>query len=120
MLNISNVLQIILIVLFSLLSLQKMFGAKLQVDIFRQLDLPQWFRTVTGVVQCVGAIGLFIGIWIPWAAAGAGAWLAITMLGAVAAHFRVKDPIGKAMPATVLALMAIAITAINFLEEWQV
>ncbi|SMF74554.1 DoxX-like family protein [Paenibacillus uliginis N3/975] len=118
MANVSIVMQSILIFLFSILSLQKMFGAKQQIDIFWRLDLPQWFRIVTGVVQCIGAIGLVIGFWIPWAAAAAGVWLFITMVGGMAAHFRVKDPIDKVVPAFVLALMAAAITAINLAEGW--
>lgn len=87
----------------------KLAGAKHQVELFDTIKLPQWFRVFTGFVQIVGCIGLIVGYWYPGIAAWAGIWIGITMLFACLAHFRVKHPIGKVMPAIVNLLLAIAI-----------
>jgi hypothetical protein len=42
-----------------------------------------------------------------------GIWLGITMLGAVLAHLRVKDSIGKTMPPVVFLLLIIILTIMN-------
>ncbi len=36
------------------------------------------------------------------------------MLGAVLSHMRVKDPIGKIMPATVLMILALVLAVVHF------
>ncbi len=71
---------------------------------------------VTGLVQLVGAFGLVIGFWNSGVTALAGVWLAITMLGGVIAHIRAKDPISRAIPAFILAILAVIIASINFSE----
>lgn len=91
----------------------KISGNKQQVEAFKHLNLPQWFRVVTGWVQLVGVAGLVIGFWNPGVTALAGLWLVITMLGAVIAHVRAKDPISQAIPAFILAILATIITIIN-------
>lgn len=48
-------LQFILIVIFSIVVLQKIMGDRQQINIFNDLKLPQWLRVVTGVA------GLIIG-----------------------------------------------------------
>lgn len=109
----SIVLQCLLILVFLLAGGSKIAGAKVQVEAFNHLGLPQWFRVVTGLVQYIGVAGLIIGFWYPWAVALAGIWLGITMLLGAMAHFKVKDPAAKAMPAMVLAVIAIVLVFIN-------
>jgi hypothetical protein len=81
----------------------KIVGAKYWADIYKKLELPQWFRVVTGFVQLVGAVVLISGYWFVGMVAWAGIWLGITMLLACLAHLRVKDPFGKTAPALVFA-----------------
>ncbi|WP_245799227.1 DoxX family protein [Virgibacillus siamensis] len=106
---ISFVLQGFLAVLFLSLGIQKIMGHELQVDIFKNLKFPQWFRVVTGWVQLVGVAGLIIGFWLPWVVTIAGLWFAVTMLVAIIAHIRVKDPLGKTIPAFVLLIISITL-----------
>lgn len=91
----------------------KIFGAKYWNEMFEHLELPQWFRVVTGFVQLVGAALLIIGYWFAWAVPWAGILLGITMLFACIAHFKVKDPISKAAPAFVFAVLNIILIIIN-------
>lgn len=43
----------------------KLAGGKNFIEMFESLELPQWFRVVTGLVQQAGAAGLVIGYWNP-------------------------------------------------------
>jgi len=89
--------------------LAKLFGAKANVDNFNHLGLPQWFRVVTGLVEVVGAAAAIVGYWEPSWAAAAGLWLAVTMLGAVLAHVRIKEPIKQSVPALVLLVLSLVL-----------
>ncbi|MFG6150353.1 MULTISPECIES: DoxX family protein [Halobacillus] len=113
---ISFVLQGILCFLFLIVGIQKIVGYQLQVDIFKDLKLPQWFRIVTGWVQLVGVVGLIIGFWLPWVVVITGVWFAITMLGAVFAHIRVKDPFSASLPAFILLVISLTLSALHFAE----
>lgn len=61
----------------------------------------------------VGCLGLIVGYWYQEVAAWAGIWLGLTMLIACLAHFRVKHPIGKAIPAFVIVLMAVILVVLD-------
>lgn len=113
MLIVSIILQSLLILAFLLAGASKIAGAKIQVEAFKHLGLPQWFRVFTGLCQYAGVAGLIVGFWYPGVTAWAGIWFGIMMLLACLAHLRVKDPIGKATPAFVLAVVAIVLLFIN-------
>ncbi|MGE7908231.1 DoxX family protein [Lysinibacillus xylanilyticus] len=113
MLIISIILQSLLALVFLMTGFMKISGNKQQVETFKHLNLPQWFRVVTGLVQLVGAAGLVIGFWNHGVTALAGSWLAITMLGGVMTHIRAKDSITQAIPAFILAILATIITIVN-------
>lgn len=108
------VLQSLLAFAFFFSGASKLAGAKMQVDTFSHLGLPQWFRIVTGIVQVIGAAGLIVGFWKEGVLAIAALWLVCTMLGAVMSHIRAKDPIGKIVPAAVLLGLALVLASLNF------
>lgn len=110
------ILEIVLSLVFLMAGSTKVFGVKMQVDSFKSLKLPQWFRVVTGLVQYVGVAALIIGLWEPSYAAWAGVWLGFTMLCAVAAHIRAKHTIGMSVPAIVLMLLSIAVILLHSSE----
>lgn len=110
---ITLVCQVLLIPMFLMTGGSMFAGARFQIEAFNHLGLPQWFRIITAIVQYVGVAGLIIGFWFPGVAAWAGIWLGITMLVAFLAHLRVGDPISKAAPAFVLAIIAIVLVFIN-------
>lgn len=110
---ISIILQSFLLVAMAWGGGSKLAGSKNFVELFESVQLPQWFRVVTGFVQLVGAAGLVIGYWYPAAAAWAGIWIGITMLVACLSHLRVKHPAGKVAPALVITLIAAALVVVN-------
>lgn len=97
------IIQMILIMIFLVSGVGKVYGSLMHVQNFDRLQLPQWFRVVTGTVQLIGAVGLAVGYFYPQWATAAGIGLILTMIGAVLAHVRVKDEF-KDMMAAVLVL----------------
>ncbi|TVX99697.1 DoxX family protein [Cohnella terricola] len=109
----SAVLQAILGLAFLGAGLSKLAGAKMHVDNFNHWKLPQWFRIVTGLVEVVGAAALVVGYWEPsWASAGA-LWLAVTMLGGILVHVRVKDSLKLTFPSIVLFILPVGLFLIR-------
>ena len=108
------VLQSLLILAFFFSGVAKLAGAKMQVDTFTHLGLPQWFRFATGLVALVGVVGLIIGFWNEGVLAIAALWLACIMLGAVMFHIRSKDPIDKMIPAAMLMILALVLASLHF------
>lgn len=79
----------------------KLTGAEMMVATFEGVGIGQWFRYVTGAIEIVGAVLLFV----PGKAFYGAAMLAVTMLGAVTTHFVLIG--GNPVPAIIL----LAITA---------
>jgi uncharacterized membrane protein YphA (DoxX/SURF4 family) len=74
---------------------------------FAVYGLPPWFMALVGVLKvgCAGA--LLAGIWFPALTRPAALGLGVLMLGAVAMHVKVGDPMKKSLPAfTILVLCA--------------
>lgn len=72
---------------------------------FATYGLPEWFCYVVGGLKVISGITLLIGIFIPGIAVYPAAVVSVLMLGALAMHVKVKDPIKKSIPAAcVLAL----------------
>lgn len=103
------ILQCFLIFAFFVSGLGKIAGAKMQVDTFRHLKLPQWFRVVTGILQLAGVAGLVVGFWNDAVLSLAALWTACIMVGAVLFHIRVRDPFGKMIGALVLLACALIV-----------
>ena len=82
--------------------------AKNMREEFAAYGLPGWALPVIGFLKLSCAAALIAGIWLPALTQPAAIGLAVLMLGAVAMHFKVKDPIQKSLPAfTLLVLSAI-------------
>ena len=84
----------------------KLAGADQMVDEFHRYRYPQWFRVVTGSVEVSGALGMLVGIFRPVVAPFAGLFLTATMVGALATHLRIKDPVGKMAPPAMLLVLS--------------
>ena len=79
----------------------KLTGAEMMIATFDGVGIGQWFRYVTGAIEVVGAVLLFV----PGKAFYGAVMLAVTMTGAVAAHLLLIG--GSPLPALIL----LAITA---------
>jgi uncharacterized membrane protein YphA (DoxX/SURF4 family) len=78
--------------------------------IFEEFDvygLPAWSVYVIGASKVVLAVFLLAGLWIQQLATIGGVGMAVFMLGAVAMHIKVQDPIKKSMPAAIFLLLSL-------------
>lgn len=90
------------LILFSALSflgygLGCFFSAYLQKE-FRRYQLATHCRLV-GVLQCLAALGLIAGFWLPWLGQAAAAGLALMMLFALGVRIRIRDRFAQMLPA---------------------
>lgn len=76
---------------------------------FAVYGLPAWFCTFVGFLKVSIALALLVGLWIPALVPPASLLLACLMVGAVLMHAKVKDPVVKALPASVMLIMSLII-----------
>ena len=107
------VVQVVLGLLFVLIGSMTVAGRKMFVENFRRFGYPQWFRVVTGSLEVLGGLGLFIGIWLPWLAALASAGLTLVMLGAFLTEVRTREHLQKIVLPLVMGALAIVV-ALNY------
>ena len=83
---------------------------------FTHFRYPQWFRSVTGMVELLVGMGFLVGLWFPGIAALAAVVLIVEMLIAIYSHLvRGKDPfVPDAVPATVFLVLASSVLAIHW------
>lgn len=74
---------------------------------FQVYGLPEWSVGVIGVLKVALAVLLLVGVWLPSVTQPAAVGLAILMLGAVAMHVKVKDPLKKSLPAFSILVLSL-------------
>jgi uncharacterized membrane protein YphA (DoxX/SURF4 family) len=89
--------------------------AKTLKEEFAVYGLPGWFCTLVGFLKVTSALALLLGIWFPQLVLPAAAMITALMIGAVSMHAKVKDPIGKTLPAAAMLLMS-AILCVSALK----
>lgn len=110
------VIQATLALVFTASAAFKLGGAEQQVKYFNEYRYPQWFRSVTGLVELVGVAGLIAGVWVPELAIAAGLWLGATMVGAVYSHQRAKHPSSILAAPLILEAALIAVIVLQAIE----
>ena len=73
---------------------------------FAVYGLPGWSVNVIGALKLLLAAALIAGGWIPGLTRPAAIGLAVLMLGAVAMHVKVQDPLQKSLPAFTLLVLS--------------
>lgn len=75
---------------------------------FATYGLPGWFCYVVGGLKIISGLLLLMGLFIPGLAFYPAAVVSVLMVGALAMHVKVRDPLKKSLPAaSVLALCAL-------------
>lgn len=73
--------------------------ARTIVEEFAAYGLPTWFAYVIGSLKIGAALALLAGIWLPALVLPAAALVCVLMLGALAMHANIGDPLKKFLPA---------------------
>ncbi len=80
---------------------------------FAEYGLPQALFYVVGTLKVISGVILIAGVWLPLPVALAAGVVAVLMVGAIAMHIRMKDPLAKSVPAALmLALCAALLVAL--------
>ncbi len=85
----------------------KFIGAEMMVATYDTIGLGQWFRYLTGVVEIIGVVLL----WIPNRQVAGAALLGATMAGAILTHWLILGP--SAVPAVIFGLISAAVLYIH-------
>lgn len=76
---------------------------------FLAYGLPAWSTYMVGALKISAAICLILGIWFPMLIAPAAILIACLMVGAIAMHLKINDPLKKSVPAMVMLLCSIGV-----------
>ena len=80
---------------------------------FAVYGLPTPVFLLVGVLKVTAGVLLVAGVWLPLPVRPAAAVVAALMVGAIAMHVRVRDPIRRALPATAMLAMSTAIVLLG-------
>lgn len=80
---------------------------------FAAYGLPSFAFYVVGALKISAAIVLIAGVWFALPVREAAALVAALMLGALAMHLKVGDPLMKSLPAAVMLVMSVTIVALR-------
>jgi uncharacterized membrane protein YphA (DoxX/SURF4 family) len=76
---------------------------------FDAYGLPAAMFYVVGTLKVVSGIILIAGLWLHLPVAFAALIVAALMVGAIAMHTRIKDPLRKSVPAAVMLVLCVAL-----------
>ncbi|MDQ3198216.1 MAG: DoxX family protein [Verrucomicrobiota bacterium] len=72
---------------------------------FPAYGLPAWSMYLVGAIKILLALALIVGMWFPLLVRPAAIGMGLMMLGAVAMHLKIKDPLHKSLPAAGIAFL---------------
>jgi uncharacterized membrane protein YphA (DoxX/SURF4 family) len=83
--------------------------AKSLKEEFKTYGLPKWFYYLIGALKIGSALALLAGLWNASLALGAAVLITFLMLGALAMHLKVRDPLKKSIPAFIVLVLSLTI-----------
>ncbi|MCM3213203.1 DoxX family protein [Niallia taxi] len=105
-----NIVQVLLFIFF-IMTKTKIISGKMAEE-FKRFGFPSIFNFLTGAFELIGAIGMLIGIWVPYVALFAGLLLGGTMfVAAFTLVVIVKDPFKKSIPAIILMILSLGVSS---------
>ncbi|WP_299257692.1 DoxX family protein [uncultured Aquimarina sp.] len=86
------------------------------IEEFQVYGLPTWFCYFIGTLKVILAVLLIMSIWYPMLKETAALGLATLLLGSIAMHFKIKDPLYKSFPAFLFFVMCTLIAASSHIK----
>jgi uncharacterized membrane protein YphA (DoxX/SURF4 family) len=87
--------------------------AKNLKDEFATYGLPAPMFYIVGGLKIICGVLLLVGLAYPPVVLPAAAVVAVLMMGAVAMHLKVRDPVSKYVPAALMLAMSVAICVLS-------
>lgn len=88
-------------------------GARSMREEFAVYGLPAWLTYVVGALKVGAAICLLAGLWLHFLVLPAALLICILMVGALAMHAKVRDPLKKSLPALFMLTASIGISLLS-------
>lgn len=88
-------------------------GARNLAEEFAAYGLPPIALWAVGTVKVAAAIALLVGVFVPSVVQPAAIVVALLMLGAVAMHAKVKDPVQRCLPAAAMLFLSLTVAVIG-------
>ncbi|MCK0145777.1 DoxX family protein [Arenibacter sp. F26102] len=79
------------------------------IEEFKVYGLPVWMVYVIGSLKVILALGLLAAIWYPELRQVSALGLAALLIGSIAMHMKIKDPLKKSFPALLFLSMCLYI-----------
>jgi hypothetical protein len=79
------------------------------------LHYPRWYWTLAGVMATIGALGLFVGLFVPVIGAAAALWMAAYFVVATFTHLFRADWAGFTFPLLFLAVV-VGLVALRWVD----
>lgn len=76
---------------------------------FKAYGLPEWSCYAVGTLKVLFSVLLLLAIWFPELRLLAALGLAVMLLGSLAMHLKIKDPLIKSLPAMAFLILCIII-----------
>ena len=87
-------------------------SAKNMQEEFSNYGLPKWFMLLIGFLKVTFALLLLFGIWFPFLTNPAALGIAVLMIGAIAMHIKIKDPLKKSLPALIMLILSLFVAGV--------
>ncbi|KMJ59583.1 hypothetical protein AB685_01525 [Bacillus sp. LL01] len=113
MLLFTLIIQVVIGTLFAFLSFLAFTGAKYSKEKMIHLQLPNYFRYVTGFVQLLGGMFMLSGIWYTDAAILGGVWITMIMLVSMVLRIRANESIISTTPAIIIGILSSTVSVVN-------
>ncbi len=84
---------------------------------FAAYGLPAWCMYAVGALKVGAALCLLAGLWFHAVVFPAALLICLLMLGALAMHLKIGDPIKKSLPALLLLSFSVIICIISMREQ---
>ena len=81
-------------------------AARSMPEEFAAYGLPVWSTYVVGALKIGAAICLIAGVWLHFLVFPAALLVCILMVGALAMHLKVRDPLSRLIPALAVLVMS--------------
>ncbi|MEX1024237.1 MAG: DoxX family protein [Planctomycetota bacterium] len=79
---------------------------------FAAYGLPPAIFYLVGALKLTAATLLIVGLWLPSVVLPAALIVLVLMIGALAMHLKVKDPLERSLPAFLMLLMSATLAAL--------
>lgn len=84
-------------------------NAKTIMEEFKVYGLPVWMCYFVGTFKVIFAMGLLVAIWYPLLRQVSAIGLAVMLIGSIAMHVKINDPLKKSFPALLFLGMCLYI-----------